>query len=553
MRTRYNPPRIPRSRTLGALALAFVGLLALWAQIRLQPVPTRSPSELQAEDLAGYARVQGVVAEPPRWDPEGPHLLFRLTDGTVDLLVLASGPVATALQGHGRIPRTADVVTVEGRVREGSDSRTLELLSPDAVVIERPEPLPLSLGSLSSAAIGTRIRVAGQIRRVRRPYAGLTLIQLQDGTGTVEVAWHEALAGRPELPLGAGLQITGALGVYRDTFQMVLDDPEGWAFIPWTPTPRPIAQAIGLPDGAWVGIAGVLLQRSEGRWTVRDDSGAMEIGLSRELQAALTATPPVGARLHAWGRLRRVRGETLLFPELSLDLRWEPPVATPTPSLLPVPTPLPSSSPTPAPSPTPRPRPTATPFPLRELSTPSPGTRLTVEGAVVDLQGFSAGWAVVLEQDGYRLRLFIPNRQMAEVPGREGIYPGATIRATGVLTRYRGELELLPQRGRDILVRKGVRPDAPLRSIGSLTPGDQGTRVRIRGEVVEAGRFSAGLRLIVRDESGALPVILWENVAAMVPERAKEKGSRVEIIGQVRIYRGELQLIPTVPWEVRSP
>ncbi len=58
---------------------------------------------------------------------------------------------------------------------------------------------------------------------------------------------------------------------------------------------------------------------------------------------------------------------------------------------------------------------------------------------------------------------------------------------------------------------------------------------------------------MVRDDSGTLPVILWENVAALVPEQLKEKGAPVEIVGQVRIYRGELQLIPTVPWEVRSP
>ncbi|WP_376788997.1 hypothetical protein [Thermoflexus sp.] len=553
MRTRYLPPGLPRGRILGALALAFAGLLALWWQIRLQPVPTRSPSEIHSKGLAGYVRVRGVVAEPPRWDPEGPRLLFPLSDEMANLLVLASGPIATALQHQGRIPRTADIVTVEGRVREDSDPPMLEVLSPSAMTIERPEPLPLALSALSTAPIGTRIRIAGQIRRVRRPYANLTLVRLQDETGAVEVAWYEDLAGRPELPPGVGLQITGALGLYQDTLQVVLDDPEGWAMIPWAPSPRPIAQAIDLPDGAWVGIAGRLIQRSEGRWTVQDDTGTIEIGLSRELQAALTATPSVGVQLQAWGRLRRARGEPVLFPELSLDIHWEPPAATSTPSPSPTPTPLPTPSPSPHPSPTPRPRPTATPFPLPELSTLSPGARLTVEGTVMDLQGFSAGWAVILEQEGHRLRLFIPNRQMAEVPGREGLYLGATIRATGVLTSYRGELELLPQQGRDIIVRKGIRPEAPLRSIGSLTPGDQGTRVQIRGDIVEARSFSAGLRLIVRDESGMLPVILWENVAAMVPERWKAKGAKVEIVGQVRVYRGELQLIPTVPWEVRSP
>lgn len=171
----------------------------------------------------------------------------------------------------------------------------------------------------------------------------------------------------------------------------------------------------------------------------------------------------------------------------------------------------------------------------------------------MDLRGTSAGWLLVLEQGGAQARMFIPNDQMAHVPAREGLYLGAVIRATGVLTQYQGTLELLPRRGRDIMVRKGVRPDAPLRAIGSLGPGDQGARVRIVGEIVEAERFSTGLRLKVRDESGALPVILWENVAAMIPERLKEPGARVDLIGQVRLYRGEQQLIPTVPWEVRAP
>ncbi|WP_376792538.1 hypothetical protein [Thermoflexus sp.] len=44
--------------------------------------------------------------------------------------------------------------------------------------------------------------------------------------------------------------------------------------VPWNPEPRPIAQALHLPDGAWVGI--------------------------------------VGARLRVWGRLRRMNGARAL-------------------------------------------------------------------------------------------------------------------------------------------------------------------------------------------------------------------------------------------------
>ncbi|HXF68982.1 MAG TPA: OB-fold nucleic acid binding domain-containing protein [Thermoflexus sp.] len=549
-------PSIPVAPIIGALALAIAGLLSLWFQARFQPVPTPSLTDLHSRNLAGYVRVHGTITEPPRWDPKGPRLLFRLSDGTADLLVLASGPVAAELRTRGWIPHTGDAVRVEGRMRGDPDSPFLEMLHADALRIQRPEPLPLPLSALATAPIGTRVHITGQIRSVRRPYAGLTLIRLQDESGMIDVAWYEALVSeRPELPLGAGLQITGALGLYRDAIQVVLDDPEGWALVPWNPEPRSIAQALRLPDGAWVGIEGTLRHRLEARWILADETGEVEIRLSPGLRAALPETPPVGARLRVWGRLRRIHGEPMLFPELSLDLRWDPmaasPVPTPTPILTLTPIPVPSPSPTV--SPTPRPLPTATPFPLPELSGQLVGSRVTVEGVVVDLQGFAPGWALTLEQAEKRLRVFIPTEQMVQVPGREGLYLGATIRATGVLTLYRGELELLPQRGRDIIVRKGTRPEAPLRSIGTLSPSDQGARVRVMGQVLEVAPFSAGLRLLVRDESGALPVILWENVAAMVPDRLKEKGANVEIIGQVRTYRGELQLIPTVPWEVRSP
>ncbi|MFN3928176.1 MAG: OB-fold nucleic acid binding domain-containing protein, partial [Thermoflexus sp.] len=430
-------PSIPVAPTLGALALAIAGLFSLWLQTRFQPVPTPALADLHSGSLAGYIQVHGTIVEPPRWDPTGPRLLFRLSDGTADLLVTASGPVAAELRARGRIPYTGDTVRVEGRTRGDPDSPILELLRADALHIQRPEPLSLSLSALATVSIGTRVHITGQIRSVRRPYAGLTLIRLQDESGTIDVAWYETfISARPDLPLGAGLHITGALGLYRDTIQVVLDDPEGWALVPWNPEPRPVAQALRLPDGAWVGIEGTLRHLSETRWIVADGTGEVEIRLSPRLRAALSEIPPVGAQLRVWGRLRRINGEPVLFPELSLDLRWDPAVVVYAPS----PTPISSFTPTPAPSPSPtvpptlHPPPTATPFPLPELSAQLVGSRITVEGVVVDLQGFAPGWALTLEQAGGRLRLFIPTEQMLRVPGREGLYPGAAIRATGVLT-----------------------------------------------------------------------------------------------------------------------
>ncbi|WP_448593352.1 OB-fold nucleic acid binding domain-containing protein, partial [Thermoflexus hugenholtzii] len=339
---RYSPPSFRVGPALGALALALAGLFSTWAQARLQPVPTPALSDLQRGAIAGYVRVHGVLPEPPRWEPEGPRLRFRLRDGTGELWVFVDGLVAADLARAKRIPRAGDAVTVEGRLREDRDPPWLEVVHTEALRIERPEPLPLSIGDLPSAPVGARVQITGQIRSVRRPYEGLTLIRLQDETGSIDVAWYETLVGtRAELPLGAGLRITGALTLYRETPQVALDDPEGWARIPWTPTPQPIAHVWERPDGAWVGVEGILEELSDTRWTLADETGSLEVRLSRGLRAALPATPPPGAWVQVWGRLRWRTGTPALDPELSIDIRWEPPVATPTP------VPRPTASPTP--------------------------------------------------------------------------------------------------------------------------------------------------------------------------------------------------------------
>ena len=547
-----RPPPAP-APLLGALALALAGLIAVGLQGRLQPIPTRSLGELPAVPPAAYVRVQGWVMAPPRWEPEAARLQFSIQDGTGDLVVRAWGPVAAALVGAGRMPRTGDWVAAAGPVRTDRDPPTLELRRVADLTVLRPTPQPLPIGALARQDLGARVVITGQIRAVRRPYSGLTLVRLQDGTGTAEVAWYESLTGsRPDLPVGAGLQITGALGLYREALQVILDDPEGWALIPWSPPPVSIAQALAMPEGHWVGVRGALIRRTVSRWELDDGTGRLEIRLSTTLQRALPAWPPDGAILEVWGALRRIDGDLRLVPELSIDLRWDAQVQPPpTPPRASVPPP--TAIPRPTLSPTPRPRPTATPVPLTGLSEQPTGAVIAVEGRVVEIQGFSAGWAVVLEGEGRRLRVFIPAEQMGEVRGCEGLYPGAVLQATGVLTLYRGERELLPRRGRDMMVKQGMRPEVPLRTIGSLSPSEEGAWVRVVGQVVRAEPFSAGIRLAVQDGTGEIPVILWENVAALVPAPLKQQGARVEILGRLRLYRGQLQLIPTVPWEVRSP
>lgn len=233
-----------------------------------------------------------------------------------------------------------------------------------------------------------------------------------------------------------------------------------------------------------------------------------------------------------------------------------PPMATSLPTD--TPTPEPTSPPTVVPTPTltPTPAATATPVvvltPIGEITAERSGEEVTVEGTVVGTESFSAGFKFTLEDGTGQIVLLMWHNVYDDCWDAASINLGATVRATGEIGQYEGELQIEPGFGGDVKAIEGAAAWATLREIGSLSGADEGQRVMIEGEVVRVEGLSSAVKVFVGDETGEVMVFIWRNVLDRIPNNTAlgTEGSRVRVVGTVEVYRSNLEVVPTLPYDV---
>jgi len=227
----------------------------------------------------------------------------------------------------------------------------------------------------------------------------------------------------------------------------------------------------------------------------------------------------------------------------------------PTPTLTPTPRPSPTatSSPTPEPSPTPAP-PTPTPIPIVPIGRlpERMGEEVTIEGRVIATASFSKGFKFTLDDGTGQVVLLMWLNVYDDCWDARKINLGARVRATGTVQTYEGQLQIAPQWGRQVKALQPAAPSAPARQIASITAADQGQRVMIEGTVTRIEKGESNVRLFVNDGSGEMLVLLWPNIYDRIPnrERLDTPGTPVQVVGEVKIYKGTLEVIPVLPHDV---
>jgi len=128
---------------------------------------------------------------------------------------------------------------------------------------------------------------------------------------------------------------------------------------------------------------------------------------------------------------------------------------------------------------------------------------------------------------------------------------GARVRVHGTVGQYEGEWQIEAGYGGDVQVlSRGTPP--PTRQVAGITPADLTTRATVEGTVRQAEPFSQGQRIYVDDGTGTLLVLIWQNVFDRVRESARlvTPGTRVRVSGIVEEYKGTLELVPQLPYNV---
>jgi len=238
------------------------------------------------------------------------------------------------------------------------------------------------------------------------------------------------------------------------------------------------------------------------------------------------------------------------------EVPTEAPTMTPAPTLTPIPTA--TSTPTDVPTPSVTPEPTATPTPavvltpLGQINAGRVGEEVTVEGAVVETASLSSGFKFTLDDGTGRVVLLMWHDVYDDCWDAPQINLGATVRATGEIGEYEGELQIEPGFGGDVKAVEGAAAWATPREIGSLTGSDAGQRVMIEGRVIRVEGTQSAAKVFVGDDTGETLVLIWRNVLDRIPSNTAlgVEGTRVRVVGTVDVYRSNLEVVPALPYDV---
>ena len=528
-----------RATQYGAIILAVVGLLVLYLVARRVEVPLVKIADIQETMNWAYVALEGTVTRYPSYDPTAGQLSFWLDDGSGEIMVSAYKNEAEELQEAGLVPTVGDWVHVEGSLKVREDFFYLILNVPRRMRIEPPAPLSVNVGDLNLGMAYQVVKVRGVVREVRSPYEGLTIIEVRDATGSVDVAIPEALVHLsgppPEVQPGQAVQVIGAVTPYGSTPQLSLRSADSLTFLhePLTIAPQVTIAELS-PDhvGKLVQVEGRIVKVksfSQGvKFILDDGTGRITVLLWQDVRAALPNPEcwSEGALAVVTGEIQVYRDELEIVPEMAADLvliaAGEVAEATPTP------TPV-------------------TPRPIGDITAADVGRSALVEGTIVEAKSFSQGMKYTLDDGTGTIILLLWQDVYQAAPDREGLQVGAQVRARGQVKEYKGALEIVPEAGADVVVIAAAPTPTPvpLVRIADITSGWRGRTVTIAGEIVQQKEFSKGWKLFVDDGTAQITVLLWQNVYETVPEREKlVVGARIQVTGEVDEYKGELEVVP---------
>jgi DNA/RNA endonuclease YhcR with UshA esterase domain len=180
------------------------------------------------------------------------------------------------------------------------------------------------------------------------------------------------------------------------------------------------------------------------------------------------------------------------------------------------------------------------------------GQEVMVEGQILVAESFSAGFKLTLGGSTGQIVLLLWEEVYVDCWDRPGLNIGSKVRVTGILDEYAGELQVQPTWGGGVRVIEPAAAWAEPRQIGSLSGSDEGRRVMVEGQVLRTAGGNSWVKVFLADESGETGVFIWRNVLDLIPNNTGlgTAGSHVRVVGTVTIYQSNLEIVPTLPYDV---
>jgi DNA/RNA endonuclease YhcR with UshA esterase domain len=404
------------------------------------------------------------------------------------------------------------------------------------VAATHAEPPTLPIADIKSTMNWAYVRVQGAVTRYPSydPETGSLKFWVWDGSGDLMVTAYrteaQALLDAGLVPaVGDQVAVEGTLRVKEDFAYLTINAPQRVTF----QRPQHAEVSIGqigldrLYEKVMVrGMVRAVREPYAGLMIleVRDATGAVDVTIPADL-VHLTGSPPEvrpGDCVQVWGAVSLYEES----PQVTLDDAK---------SLLLLDETIPI----------------APERAIGEITAEDAGQMAGIGGRIVEVRPFSAGVKYTIEDDSGQITLLLWQDVDRAVVGREALIVGSEITAQGLVSEYQGELEFVPELALDVQIVHAREITYTPVDIGTINPEDVGALIRIQGQITQVTPFSAGVKYTVRDETGEITLLLWEDVAEAVPKGEDLiAGAEISARGKVSEYHGELEVIPAASADV---
>lgn len=543
---------------IACLILAGLGVAILLYIARGTATPRARIGDIGATMNFAYVRLTGIVTRGPLYDPDAQSLRFYVADDTGEIQAGAFRQAVQELIAVGKIPAVGDTITMEGSLRVRDDFAMFNLAGANQLQLSPPTATEIKLSDIGHDDEYHFVIVRGDVREIRQPYQGLTLITLGDARGEADVAVNgdnEKLYGAlAPVKLGDIVEVRGVVTYFRDSPQILLRHPRDFrkldADIAAATTVR-----IGEIDAGRVnqrvrveGRVKQLIKFSQGmRVVMADDSGSITLVLWQEIadQIPNAGDLGTGADIQVVGRVSEYRGELEISPGRPDDIKIN--AAVPVTNATVVAHAAPSQNATAMVTALPSPTPELTPIALRRtisaLTAADKGALVTLNGTITRANSFTQGIRYTLDDTTGKIILLLWSDVLDKLPIRDQLKPGAQVRVTGKLDVFNDSLEIIPKTGGDVeLTAPAQASQIETRAISSITPADVGQNVRLKGTIADIADFSRGKYVTLRDDSGAIQITVFSDVLEPVQDELAI-GATANAQGTVNLYHGNLEIV----------
>ena len=543
---------------LACLILAIAGVAILLFAVSGASTPATKIGNVGATMNYAYVKVEGIVTRGPIYDADTQALRFYISDDTGEIQAATFRDVTEQLVAANKIPTIGDSIAVEGTLRVRDDFTSFNVASANKLTLTPPSATEIKIKEIGYDDELHYVTVRGDVREIRQPYEGLTLISLGDAGGEIDVAVNadvEKLYGAlPTFDLGDSVEVQGIVTYFRDSPQLLLRHPRDFKKLDVDNTAA-TTNKIGELDAARVnqrvqvsGNVTRVSKFSQGmRAVLADDTGEITLVLWQDLYDQLANANELqkGAQVTVLGKLSLYRDELEIVPSRASDVKISAAVAqadtTPEPNA----TAAPNETAEPTNTPRPTRAPTVAPVArtIASITAADKDARVILAAKILRASKFSQGMRYILDDTTGKITLLIWADVLEKISVREELKAGAEIRVTGQVDLFNDELEIIPERAEDVeLVAAAVIPTVTVRTVDSISTNDLDKVVFLQGTISELADFSAGKYVTLQDDTGTIRVTVFKNVLTPIQDKLAI-GANISVRGKVNVFRGNMEIV----------